>query len=321
MSKIVTVIGATGVQGGSVVQALLSTKEFTVRGITRNRESDKAKALLAQGVDVVEADINDVESLQAAFTGSYAIYSVTNFFESLPNVGATKSMEIEVKQGINLAKAAAATASLQHYIWSTLPNTRRVTDGKVIVPYYESKSQVDDYIRANPALFNKTTFLWITFYAANINYPWYMPFPIPNSNPAKVYTVWATPPEVPIMSSGDGTVNVGLFVKSILEQPQKTLPGKFVLAATDTMTAGELTAAWAHLEGKEHVYLQVDKDTYYNMWPIWGEVMDHSHMYWELMKDRSFIFEGILTKEDLGVTGLIDTKTAFAKMQATRLDS
>jgi hypothetical protein len=125
----------------------------------------------------------------------------------------------------------------------------------------------------------------------------------------------------PIKLVGDGTVNVGLFVKSILKQPQKTLPGNFVLAAADEMTAGELMAAWAQLEGKEAVYLQVDKDTYYNMWPIWGEAMDLLHIYWELMEDQSFTGESILTKGDLGVTGLVDTKAAFAKMQATRLDS
>ncbi|KAN0106868.1 NAD(P)-binding protein [Hyaloscypha variabilis] len=316
MSKVVTVVGATGMQGGSVVRALLSTNNYTIRAITRNRNTDKAKALLSQGVDVVEADMNNMESLRAAFAGSSAIYAVTNFFDVFAEVGVAKSLDIEVKQGINLAKAAAATASLQHYIWSTLPNSHRLSDGKVIVPHYEGKNQVDDYIRAVPALFNNTTFLWVTFYAANINYPWYMPFTIPNSNPAKVYSVWATPAWVPIKMVGDGAVNVGLFVKSILEQPQKTLPSKFVLAATDDMTAGELAAAWAHLQGKESVYLEVDKETYYNMWPIWGEEMDISHMYWELMKDQSFSGESVLTKDDLGVTGLVDTKTAFAKMQA-----
>jgi hypothetical protein len=59
------------------------------------------------------------------------------------------------------------------------------------------------------------------------------------------------------------------------------------------------------------------------MGPMWGEDMDLSHMYWELMKDQSFTATGesILTKDDLGVTGLVDTKAAFAKMQATRLNS
>jgi hypothetical protein len=161
-----------------------------------------------------------------------------------------------------LAKAAAATASLQHYIWSTLPNSRRVSAGKAIVPHYEGKNKVDEYIKTDLALFHKTTFLWVTFYAANINYPWYMPFNIPNSDPSRVYTVWATPAWVPIKLIADGTTNVGLFVKSILDQPEKTLPGRFVLAATGDMTAAELTATWAHLQGKEAVTLQVDKETY-----------------------------------------------------------
>jgi hypothetical protein len=318
MSKIVTVVGATGTQGGSVVQSLLQTKDYTLRAVTRNRKSDGAQALLAQGVDIVEADLNDLQSLQAAFTGSYAIYSVTNFFEAFPKTGDTKAIEIEVKQGINLAKAAAATTSLQHYIWSTLPNSRRVSNGKVIVPHYEAKNQVDDFIKATPELFNKTTFLWVTFYSGNINYPWYKPFPVPNSNPAKLYIVWATPANVPMKLIGDESVNVGLFVKAILEQPQKTLPGKFVLAASDDMTAEELMSAWAQLEDKGLVFLQVGKNVYYDMWPIWGEIMDKSHQYWELMKDLSFTGESVLTKDDLGVTGLVNTKAAFAKIQAAQ---
>jgi uncharacterized protein YbjT (DUF2867 family) len=57
-------------QGGSVGRALFSTKNYTVRAIIRNRNSDKAKALLAQGVEVLEADMNSMESIQAAFAGS-----------------------------------------------------------------------------------------------------------------------------------------------------------------------------------------------------------------------------------------------------------
>ncbi|RDW85262.1 NAD(P)-binding-containing protein [Coleophoma cylindrospora] len=318
MSKIVTVVGATGIQGASVVQALLNNKGYTVRAITRNRESEKAKALLARGVDVVEANLNDQESLQTAFVGSYAIFGVTNYFEAFPTMDKAQSIAIEVQQGLNLANAAAATESLQHYIWSTLPNSRRVSDGKFIVPHYESKNQIDDYIRAHPTLFNKTTFLWVTFYANNINYPWYMPFSIPNSNPTILYNMWATPPSsMPLKIAGDETVNIGLFAKSILDQPEKTLPGRFVLVATDDMTAGEFTAAWAQLQGKEVVHLQVNKDTYNKTWPKWGDAMDFMHMYTELTKNTGYSSEeNVLTKEDLGVTGLVDTKAAFAKMQS-----
>ena len=60
MSKIITVVGATGSQGGSVIRTLLGNKSYKLRAITRDPASDAAKALVAQGVEVVKADANDV---------------------------------------------------------------------------------------------------------------------------------------------------------------------------------------------------------------------------------------------------------------------
>ncbi|KAK5120686.1 hypothetical protein LTR85_006044 [Meristemomyces frigidus] len=317
MSKLVTVVGATGVQGGSVVNALIGVEGYRIRAITRNRQSEKAQALQAKGVEVVEADLNDIASLKAAFAGSYAVYGVTNFFDAYPAVGKDKAIEIEAQLGINLAIAAAATSTLQHYVWSTLPNSRRVSGGKVVVLHYEGKNKVDDYIKSQPALLQKTTFMWIPFYAQNIHYPWYMPFAIPTADPDTLYQLQATPASVPWELAGDASVNVGLFVKAILDQPQKTLPGKFVLAASETMTAGEVVEAWAAAQGKKGLLLQVTKETYYKLWSVGAETMDLSHSYIELTRERSFAGEdeAVLTKEDLGVEGLVSTAALFAKMQ------
>lgn len=54
--KIITVLGATGVQGGSVVKMFLEDPKLSgwaVRGVTRSTSSDKAQALAAKGVEVV----------------------------------------------------------------------------------------------------------------------------------------------------------------------------------------------------------------------------------------------------------------------------
>lgn len=67
MVGILTVIGATGAQGGSVVDAALKAGTYKVRAITRNTSSDKAKALVAQGAEVVSADLNNEDSLAKAF--------------------------------------------------------------------------------------------------------------------------------------------------------------------------------------------------------------------------------------------------------------
>lgn len=64
--KIIAVIGATGAQGGGLVNAILNDPEggFIPRAITRNVNSDKAMSLSKKGVEVVQADLDDVESLK-----------------------------------------------------------------------------------------------------------------------------------------------------------------------------------------------------------------------------------------------------------------
>ena len=65
--KTIAVLGATGVQGGSVVQALLKDKTWKIRGLTRDTSKDAAKALEKQGVELVSANIDDEGSLLKAF--------------------------------------------------------------------------------------------------------------------------------------------------------------------------------------------------------------------------------------------------------------
>lgn len=79
-TKLVTVYGATGLQGGSVVRSLLANKhhEFSVRGITRNPGSDKSKALSRLGVEMVKADGKNLHQIREAFQGSWAVFLNTD---------------------------------------------------------------------------------------------------------------------------------------------------------------------------------------------------------------------------------------------------
>src|SRR5580658_9072301 len=74
--KLVAVIGATGQQGGGVVRALQASGEFKVRALTRN--PDKHRQLADE---VVNADLDHPETLEAAFKGAYGVFLVTNFRE------------------------------------------------------------------------------------------------------------------------------------------------------------------------------------------------------------------------------------------------
>jgi len=314
-NNIISVVGATGSQGGSVIAALLKDSNYSIRAITRNPESDAAKALKAQGVQIAKADVNDLATLVAAFEGSSVIYAVTDFFEPFAKHGPTKAMEIEVEQGINLAKAAASTSTLKHYIWSTLPNGKKVSGGKYVVPHFEAKNKIDEYIKSDAALFAKTTFLWVTFYASNYYFPMFTPYHIPTAG--KYIQLQSTPPTVPIKTIGDVRTNVGIFVKAILATPEKTLPGKFVLAYAEETTAGDLLQTWAKAQGKVAQYVQIDETTFNAMWPMWSEEMGVMMQFWNEFGDKSWTGEeGILTKEDLNVKeGLVGVEQTFAALK------
>lgn len=173
--KLLTVVGGTGTQGLSIINAALKDGTYTVRATTRNPKSEKAEQLRARGVETVQADVGDEQSLVAAFRGSAAVFGVTDFFEPFAKLGPEKAVEVESAQGINIARAAAKTASLEHFIWSTLPNGGRLTGGKYLVPHFVAKNRVDDYIKQDKALHAKTTFLWVGFYGNNFQYPMFTP--------------------------------------------------------------------------------------------------------------------------------------------------
>lgn len=66
MAKTIVVTGATGTQGSSIVRVMLETGEWKVRAVTRNAESDAAKAIAAKGAEVVVADYDDEKSIKKA---------------------------------------------------------------------------------------------------------------------------------------------------------------------------------------------------------------------------------------------------------------
>jgi NAD(P)-dependent dehydrogenase (short-subunit alcohol dehydrogenase family) len=168
--KIIAVTGATGSQGGGVVNIMKKTPGWKVRAITRNPDSDAAKKLTAEGIEVVKADFEDEASLRAAFDGTHAVFAVTNWWESLfQGKSQHESGEIEERHGMNLARAAAATRTVEHYIWSTTPSAKRRFWGKIEAPHMDYKANVDARIKAElPELAAITTYLYFGYYPQNM---------------------------------------------------------------------------------------------------------------------------------------------------------
>lgn len=167
--QIIAVVGATGTQGGGLARALLSDASgaFGVRALTRNVDSERARALAAQGAEVVHADLDDAESLIRALDGAYGAFFVTNFWEHF-------SPERELQQARNMAQAAARTG-VRHAIWSTLEDTREHVPldddrmptlmGRYKVPHFDAKGEADGAFREMgvPTTFLRTSFYWDNF--------------------------------------------------------------------------------------------------------------------------------------------------------------
>lgn len=168
-TKTIAVVGATGSQGGGLVRAILADKsgEFRVRALTRDTKSAKAQELRQAGAEVVQADVDDVESLKRAFEGAHGAFGVTFFWNHV-------SPERETAQGTAIAQAAAATG-VKHAIWSTLEDTRKAYPlndtrmptlmGNYKVPHLDSKADVDHVFSdlGVPTTFLLTSFYWDNF--------------------------------------------------------------------------------------------------------------------------------------------------------------
>ncbi|PYH43891.1 NAD(P)-binding protein [Aspergillus saccharolyticus JOP 1030-1] len=320
MSKIITIIGATGTQGGSVVSALLHTN-YTIRAITRNPSSRAAQSLAAKGVQLLRADLHDPAALTAAFAGTHAIFAVTNFFAGLSthhdddDDAVAAAMALETQLGINIATAAAATPSLEHLVWSTLPDSATNSAGAAVVPYYQSKQQVDAFIHTLPALLAKTTFLWVGWYSANMLLPCFHPMAVCGT--AGYLTLTNIDPATRIPLVGDERVNVGLVVRAVLQQPAKTLPGRVVSAVTEYRALGEVVAAFGRVKGVAVRCVRIAREEYRRLWPGLAELMDVSHYYFQLTDGRSFVQVGeeVVGVEELGVEGLVGVEEAFLRVE------
>ncbi|KAJ7663302.1 hypothetical protein DFH06DRAFT_1324776 [Mycena polygramma] len=134
-TRIVSVFGATGLQGAAVARALLKDGTFSPRAITRNPNSEAALKLKAEGIEVVKGDPLGRASLTDALRGSEAVFAADG-----PN---------ELVQGINMVDAAKE-AGVKFFIFTSLPSLANASGGKCKnALHYEQKAEVEEYLRGS----------------------------------------------------------------------------------------------------------------------------------------------------------------------------
>jgi len=225
--KLIVVLGATGAQGGSVVEALLKDGSFKVRGITRDASKDEAKALAAKGIEIVAADVSKPETYGAIFKGAYGAFVVTNFWDP-------SSMGKEKEQGKALVDAAKS-AGVTHFQWASLPDVEVESNHKFHVPHFTDKAKVEQY--AKTVGFKYTTFPAASFYYQNFK----AFFPPKKEGDTYVYTL----PEAATITAFD-VEDTGTAVVAAFKHPDRWNNLYLPLSGDHASPAEYIAAIGAH---------------------------------------------------------------------------
>ncbi|MGH7069246.1 MAG: NmrA/HSCARG family protein, partial [Acetobacteraceae bacterium] len=246
----------TGSQGGGLIQAILGDPNggFQARALTRDVNSDKAKALKQQGVEVVAADLDDEESIRRAFAGAYGAYCVTFFWNHF-------SPDKEGAHARTLANAAKQ-AGVKHVIWSTLEDTRKLVplsdnrmptlQGKYKCPHFDAKGESDHFFSdlGLPVTFLLTTFYWDNMYLFGMG---------PKKGPDGKYAI--TFPMGDKRMSGIAAEDIGRIAYGIFKKGQQHI-GKRVAVAGEHLTGKQMAASLSKALGKDVHYNEVSPDAY-----------------------------------------------------------
>jgi uncharacterized protein YbjT (DUF2867 family) len=226
--KTILVTGATGHQGGAALRHLRE-KGFSVRALTRDPNSPKARALVGHGTEVVRGDLNDPASISRAIEGVDGVYSVQ---------GHAEGVDAEIRQGIQVADAAKR-ARVSHFVYSSVAAADRNTG----IPHFESKFKIEQHVR-NTGL--RYTILRPVFFMEN----WLgMRAQIEGGE----LSLPLRPETTLQMIAVD---DIGAFVALAFTKPGHW-DGRAVEVAGDELSMRDLAAAFGRMLGREIPYRQI----------------------------------------------------------------
>jgi len=273
MSKLLTIIGATGQQGGSIANFVLDDPElrktYRVRGIARDVSNAAARALQSKGAELLSANLNDFSTLDGVMKGTNTLWAMTT-----PAFG-PDAKERELGQGKAIADAAVK-AGVQYIIFSTLPHVERISGGKYKkVAGFDAKAEVEDYIRTLPV---KSAFFSPASFMQN-----FLKVMVPRPNPAEegsymIARLIKPTTRLPLIETSGDT---GKYVGAILAEPEK-YEGKVFCAATALYSMEEQARMISEKTGKKVVYKQISEEQMRSYVPVaYGETLIEMMKYQE----------------------------------------
>ena len=231
----ILVAGVTGRQGSALAKQLLKLG-YPVRGTTRNPNSDKASAMTALGVEVVQADFSDPQSLAQATREIYGLF----FY--------TPGGPQEITMGKNITDAAIA-ADVKHIIYSTYLSADP-TNG---YPEEQPKRTIENYIRDKGIGY---TFLRPVSFMENFA-----------GRQSSISTSGISAPQSPdYVGQYISVQDIAMLATEAFEKPGEWM-AKELNIASDEMTQQEAAELFSNVLGKPVAYNQVSWEETANRMP------------------------------------------------------
>lgn len=231
--RTVLVTGATGNQGGAVTDALLA-QGHTVRALVRDASKPKAQALAARGVELVEGNLDDGASVEAAARGVDAVFVNTSPFA--PGVGT----EGEKRMG-RIVLDALQRAEVPHVVYSSVSDANRQTG----IPHFESKADAEAYLEELGLPYTVTAPVYFT---DNLVQFWN----VPDLKAGRLRQAMPADRALQVVSLRD----IGRFNAAVITRGPEELAGMRINYASDELTPSQMTAAIAQASGRDMAFEQ-----------------------------------------------------------------
>lgn len=302
----ILVFGATGHQGGGVIEHLLKLKkvhvDFDLRILVRNPNAEKSIELKGEGVELVVGTMEDTSVLKKALDGVTRV-----FFHTTHNIFKGEKWEAEAERGMHVVKAFENCDSLQQVVYSTLPSI----DG-----YHESLGKValeKEMRRLNLPL---TTVL-APFYLENFINIW---------PPTRKWfgcfgpLQWGWLPTTENLRMPHGSVrDFGAVVAQILRLPVVDYRDRKVTVVAEDLLLEDVLKALSKGINTPIIWKPLPKSVFWQL-PFPKEALSGLAFYAEKLANQKQVAEGFLKTEAQGPKTLAEaqkeTKSLYPKIQS-----
>jgi uncharacterized protein YbjT (DUF2867 family) len=255
-SPLITVVGATSKQGRSVVQSLLGSGRYRVRGLTRRTDTSAARSLAARGAELVGVPPEAGRSeLVAAFRGSDGAFLMTPAMA--PGTG-------EAAVGRQLADAAV-DAGVRHVVFTGLENVDQITGGKEYAPHFTDKALIEAHIRTLPVV---SSFIYLAYFYTNFA-EYYSPR---REGDTLVFPIYLPKDfRAPFV---DPLTATGPAVLEMFDHPDQ-YAGQALPVLGELITPGEMVETFTRVTGKKAAYASaVTREDFLRYFPSFANADD-----------------------------------------------